>query len=291
MVDDELVVYPELHAVIGVGVEVIGFGIFRLHLAGPADGVITGSVGDGDDCAVGPVEIDDRISGRELEENGIEIGRARIDAARIGIVIGSQAGAGGSGRGKDLDAGIARGAQFVARAGLQLQHRDYGTREVWVGQGVEGYRLGTRAGREIERTRQRGMVHPFGGEARAGAAEGQVHGDVIERESAASDREETKVDGGLTGIGLVRGRVSGGDGKDVLGSKPADDVGVIRERLAIEVEGAIAGGVQRIEAELIFFPVIHAVPVGIDIGNGDPEELGGADWRGKGRSRSSRSGR
>ena len=271
-VNDELVVDPKFHAVIGVRHKVVQFGILRLHLAGPTHGVEAAAVGDGQSsCA--PGEINVRVHARQLQIRGIEVQTARISGTRVRIILAGQPDTARRGGRINDHAGIARGADVVAGAGEQFHRGVDGNHQVGVGQRSDGDCLRGGADRKIQRARHGGVIHVFGREAAAGAAEREVRGDGRERETAARDGEHAEVDRALVRIGFVGGGVGGGDGQEVLRGQSVGDIRVVVHRLAEAVHLGVAESVGGVQAEHVFLPVVHAVAVGIHVADGDAEKF------------------
>ncbi len=254
----ELPVDPELDAVVGERVEVIGLRILRLDLSLPAHAEI-GGVDPGAGRAAVPVEIHRGIDARERRRAGEQGGGIVGGNGGAGAVVihAGQAGAVRVAGGEDRHAGDVGSADRVVAAGHRAE-RDGGAREpLRVGKRGDGERDGADFRRQGHGGGHREVVHPGHGGARAA----QRHGDRVEVQRPAArdgDGRDVRRGGGRVG-GLGGGGLGGRDGDDVFLGEIVGERGVVVLRRAV---GVRVGG---IEARDVLGPIADAVAVRVHV--------------------------
>lgn len=245
VINDELVVHPQLHAVVRVRHEVVRLRVLRLDLAHPAHTIVA-VVGNGI-CGVAPDKIHRGVYPHQLQVGTVEIEQAGVSGIGIGEIEAGEARAVWRGRGINHHARAIRAHHAVAGSGQHLVLGNDRGEQIRVGQRCERNIQRADAGGEYQCAGQGGVVQPFGRKTGAGAAKAQVHRDAVQREPAPGNRKLAWTGGKLPGIGLDRRRVGSRNRNHVLRAELAGHKRVVAQRVSIAIEMAVAVGVEGVQ--------------------------------------------
>src|SRR5262245_6829932 len=111
------------------------------------------------------------------------------------------------------------------------------------------------------------MIHTRSRVSRSRAAHREINRNCVQRKSAASNRELAKITGYLADVRLDASWVGRRNSDNVLIGNSSYGVSVVAHWLAERVKLVVAECFGRIEAQLILFPVIQTVTIGINVRN------------------------